>query len=87
VAAGPDQFREAMAGRTLWGVTAMSHEEVELAEPLVLTLHHTAAYMRMRFGGVLLGNADRPGQVLSDEQAVLGARTFFTREAPLARFP
>ncbi|WP_425956823.1 flavodoxin family protein [Xylanimonas sp. McL0601] len=84
---GPDGFRDAMAGRTLWGVTAMSHREAEVAEPLVLTLHHTAAYMRMHFGGVLLGNASRPGQVLADEQAVLDARTFFAREAPLARFP
>ncbi|QLJ03020.1 NAD(P)H-dependent oxidoreductase [Streptomyces sp. NEAU-sy36] len=80
-------FREKMAGRTLWGVTAMAHREEELAEPLVLTLHHTAAYMGMRFGGVLLGNGTHPGQVLTDEAALLRAKTFFTQDAPLARFP
>ncbi|MFD9128583.1 flavodoxin family protein [Kitasatospora sp. NPDC059571] len=80
-------FRAAMAGRTLWGVTAMAHREEEVAEPLVLTLHHTAAYMGMRFGGVLLGNGSRPGQVLADERAVARAKTFFAQEAPLARFP
>ena len=61
--------------------------EEAVAEPLVLTLHHTAAYMGMRFGGVLLGNGSRPGQVLSDERALTRAKTFFAREAPLARFP
>jgi hypothetical protein len=80
-------FRDAMAGRTLWGVTAMAHREEEVAEPLVLTLHHTAAYMGMRFGGVLLGNGSRPGQVLTDERAAARAKTFFAQEAPLARFP
>ncbi|TWV34407.1 NAD(P)H-dependent oxidoreductase [Streptomyces misionensis] len=80
-------FRAKMAGRTLWGVTAMAHREKEVAEPLVLTLHHTAAYMGMRFGGVLLGNGTHPGQVLTDEPALLRAKTFFTQDPPLARFP
>lgn len=84
----PDRgFKEKMAGRTLWGVTAMAHSEEVVAEPLVLTLHHSAAYMGMRFGGVLLGNGSRPGQVLADERAAARAKTFFAREAPLARFP
>jgi multimeric flavodoxin WrbA len=80
-------FRATMAGRTLWGVTAMAHRQEAVAEPLVLTLHHTAAYMGMRFGGVLLGNGSRPGQVLTDERALGSAKTFFAQEAPLARFP
>ncbi|WP_370150904.1 flavodoxin family protein [Streptacidiphilus sp. EB129] len=80
-------FKAKMAGRTLWGVTALAHREEEVAEPLVLTLNHTAAYMGMRFGGVLLGNGSRPGQVLADERAAVRAKTFFAQEAPLARFP
>ncbi|MFE7778744.1 flavodoxin family protein [Streptomyces sp. NPDC057445] len=84
----PDpRFKEKMAGRTLWGVAAMAHREEVVAEPLVLTLHHTAAYMGMRFGGVLLGNGSRPGQVLTDERATAQAKTFFAQKAPLARFP
>ncbi|WP_042370388.1 flavodoxin family protein [Streptacidiphilus neutrinimicus] len=84
----PDpQFRAKMSGRTLWGVTAMAHTEEEVALPLELTLNHTAAYMGMRFGGVLLGNGSRPGQVLEDERALARAKTFFASEAPLARFP
>ncbi len=86
--ATPDSgFRSKMAGRTLWGVTAMAHREEVVAEPVVLTLHHTAAYTGMRFGGVLLGNGSRPGQVLEDEQAAIRAKAFFAQEASLARFP
>ncbi|MFE0463112.1 flavodoxin family protein [Kitasatospora sp. NPDC058965] len=80
-------FKARLAGRTLWGVTTLAHREEEVAEPLSLTLNHTAAYMGMRFGGVLLGNGSRPGQVLADEQAVQRAGTFFAQQPPLARFP
>lgn len=80
-------FKAAMAGRTLWGVTALAHEEPEVADPLVGTLNNSAAYMGMRFGGVLLGNGSKPGDVLNDTEALARAKTFFAREAPLARFP
>lgn len=76
-----------MAGRTLWGVTALAHEEQEVADPLVGTLNNSAAYMAMHFGGVLLGNGSKPGDVLRDHEALAHAKTFFAREAPLARFP
>ncbi len=80
-------FKRRMAGRTLWGVTALAHEEEVVAEPLVATLNNSAAYMGMRFGGVLLGNGSRPGDVLNDTAALARAKTFFAREAPPARFP
>ncbi|MET9620021.1 NAD(P)H-dependent oxidoreductase [Streptomyces sp. NPDC006464] len=80
-------FKARMAGRTLWGVTAMAHEEHEVADGLVTNLHHSAAYLRMRFGGVLTGTASRPGRIRADEQAMIRAKTFFQGEAPLALFP
>ncbi|MGF0170917.1 flavodoxin family protein [Streptomyces sp. Marseille-Q5077] len=80
-------FKATMGGRTLWGVTALAHEEQEVADPLVGTLSNSAAYMRMRFGGVLLGNGSKPGDVLNDAEALARAKTFFAQEAPLARFP
>ncbi|WP_137991456.1 flavodoxin family protein [Streptomyces vilmorinianum] len=80
-------FKERMAGRTLWGVTVMAHREDSVAGGLETTLNHTAAYLGMRFGGLLCGSASRPGQVRDDEQALIRATTFFRREAPLARFP
>ncbi|MFF1543413.1 flavodoxin family protein [Streptomyces sp. NPDC058291] len=80
-------FRAALAGRTLWGVTVLADGEPAVADPLAGTLRNSAAYLRMRFGGVLLGNGSKPGDVLSDTEALANAKTFFAREAPPARFP
>ncbi|GGW34003.1 NAD(P)H-dependent oxidoreductase [Streptomyces caelestis] len=79
-------FKVTLAGRTLWGVTALAHTQPEVADPLVGTLNNSAAYMGMRFGGVLLGNGSKPGDVLNDTEALARAKTFFAQEAPLARF-
>ncbi|MEU0168060.1 flavodoxin [Streptomyces sp. A244] len=79
-------FKATMAGRTLWGVTALAHTQEVVADPLVGTLHNSAAYLGMRFGGVLLGNGSKPGDVLTDDAALTRAKTFFEQEAPLARF-
>ncbi|MFH8260264.1 flavodoxin family protein [Streptomyces roseolus] len=83
----PDSdFKQRMAGGTLWGVTAMSHEHHVVADGLTTALHNSAAYLRMRFGGVLLGTASRPGRVRADEQALIRAKTFFEQDAPPALF-
>jgi multimeric flavodoxin WrbA len=79
-------FKATLAGRTLWGVTALAHREEVVADPLIGTLHNSAAYMGMNFGGVLLGNGSKPGDVLNDTEALTRAKTFFTQEAPPARF-
>ncbi|MEE4541919.1 NAD(P)H-dependent oxidoreductase [Streptomyces sp. V4-01] len=70
-------FRARMAGRTLWGVSALADEDLSAADPLIGTLNRTADYMGMRFGGVLLGYGNRPGDVLRDEEALRRAKTFF----------
>ncbi|MGW2614077.1 flavodoxin family protein [Streptomyces sp. NPDC001500] len=80
-------FKTSMAGRTLWGVTVLADDQPQVADPLVGTLHNSAAYLGMRFGGVLLGNGSKPGDVLSDTEALANAKTFFAREALPARFP
>lgn len=80
-------FKDAMAGRTLWGVTALADRDPSVAEPLVGTLDNSAAHLKMRFGGVLLGNGSAPGDVRRDTEALARAKTFFAQEAPLARFP
>ncbi|MFH9399957.1 flavodoxin family protein [Streptomyces sp. NPDC017638] len=80
-------FKAAMAGRTLWGVAALADEELSVADPYAGTLRNSAAYMGMRFGGVLLGIGSKPGDVLSDTAALARAKTFFAQDAPLARFP
>ncbi|GGT19863.1 flavodoxin [Streptomyces tanashiensis] len=80
-------FKKRMAGGTLWGVTAMADDDHVVADGLVTGLSHSAAYLKMRFGGVLTGTASRPGRVRADEGAMARARTFFQGDAPLARFP
>ncbi|GAA3394376.1 NAD(P)H-dependent oxidoreductase [Streptomyces roseoviridis] len=80
-------FKERMAGGTLWGVTALAHEEHVVADGLVTSLSNSAAYLRMRFGGVLTGTGSRPGRVRADAAAMTRAERFFHQEAPLARFP
>jgi multimeric flavodoxin WrbA len=79
-------FKATLAGRTLWGIAALADDQPVVADPLVGTLNNSAAYLGMRFGGVLLGNGSRPGDVLKDTEALGHAKTFFAREAPPARF-
>ncbi|MGW3206500.1 flavodoxin family protein [Streptomyces sp. NPDC001135] len=80
-------FRATLAGRTLWGIAALADDEPSVADPYAGTLNNSAAYMGMRFGGVLLGNGSAPGDVLKDTEALARAKTFFAQDAPLARFP
>ncbi|MCX5410797.1 flavodoxin family protein [Streptomyces sp. NBC_00059] len=70
-------FQQRMAGKTLWGVTALADDDPEVAEPLVGTLRNSAHYLGMRWGGVLLGNGSKPGDVLSDTGATARAKDFF----------
>ncbi|MFG3225184.1 flavodoxin family protein [Kitasatospora sp. NPDC048194] len=69
-------FQARMRGGTLWGVTALAGGD-DKAEPLIGTLRLTAEYIGMRWGGVLLGNGTRPGDVLRDERALVAAKSFF----------
>ncbi|WP_410656368.1 flavodoxin family protein [Amycolatopsis sp. lyj-112] len=70
------RFKEQMRGKTLWGVSALA-ERPEQADPLIDTLRKTAVYLGMRWGGHLVGNGSRPGDVLLDEGALKAAETFF----------
>ncbi|MGW4563413.1 flavodoxin family protein [Streptomyces sp. NPDC004561] len=80
-------FKATLAGRTLWGIAALAGDEPSVADPYAGTLNNSAAYLGMRFGGVLLGNGSAPGDVLMDTEALTRAKTFFAQDAPLARFP
>ncbi|MEV6394280.1 NAD(P)H-dependent oxidoreductase [Streptomyces sp. NPDC051907] len=77
-------FKPRMAGRTLWGVTAHGSSDRSDADPLLGTLSIIAEYMKMEWGGALLGNGTRPGDVLHDARALVDAKEFFARvEAPV----
>jgi hypothetical protein len=72
-------FKARMAGKTLWGVCALSEEDPRRADPLVGTLRLTADYLKMEFGGVLLGYGSKPGDIVADAAAFERADTFFTQ--------
>jgi hypothetical protein len=72
-------FKERRAGRTLWGVTALATADPSVTEPATGTLRTIASYMRMEWGGMLLGLGNRPDDVLNDTAAAIRAKTFFGR--------
>lgn len=69
-------FKARMAGKTLWTVSVLS-DEPQHADALVDTLRRCADYMGMRWGGALLGNGSRPGDIHQDTTAMSAAKTFF----------
>ncbi|MER7764863.1 NAD(P)H-dependent oxidoreductase [Streptomyces sp. NPDC097619] len=81
------EFKQRMAGRRLWAVTVMADRDEARTDGLLATLNNTAAYLGMGFGGVLLGNGSRPGQVRDDARALRRAKTYFARSTPPAEFP
>jgi multimeric flavodoxin WrbA len=72
-------FRARMAGKTLWGVCVFSDEDPKRATPLIDMLENIADYLLMKFGGVLMGSGNRPGDVLNDTTALGQAQTFFLK--------
>jgi multimeric flavodoxin WrbA len=75
-------FRSRMSGKTLWGVSAFSDDDSRFAQPLVDTLRLSAEYMKMKWGGVLLGYGNRPRDVLLDPPSVERADKFFANLVP-----
>jgi multimeric flavodoxin WrbA len=72
------EFKARMAGKTLWGITVNSGDpgDVEGSGPLIRALELSAGYMAMRFGGVLVGHGNRPGEVEQDRAVMEEARRF-----------
>lgn len=72
-------FRERMAGRTLWGITISSDDasrDAVITAPLAQSLELTAGYLRMAWGGLLVGHGNKPGDIAADTTALQQARTF-----------
>ena len=70
-------FKARMRGKTMWAISAISEEDPAKADPLLGTLKISADYMGMRWGGELLGYANRPGDILANEKALTEARQLF----------
>jgi multimeric flavodoxin WrbA len=70
-------FKKRMAGKTMWAVCVLADEDPQRAELLLATLRHSAEYMGMRWGGELIGNGSKPGDVLNDRKAIESAAHLF----------
>ena len=72
-------FKARMAGKRLWGITVNSDDPGEDggSAPLLATLELAAGYMKMRFGGALVGHGSRPRDVERDTAAMAAARGLF----------
>ena len=75
-------FKARMASKTLWAISALSDEDWSGAQPLIDTLRLSAEYMKMKWGGVLLGYGNRPRDVLNDTPSLERAETFFENLVP-----
>jgi multimeric flavodoxin WrbA len=73
----PGSFRARMREKTLWGVSVYSGEDPSDADPLLGTLQKSAEYFSMRWGGLLLGQGNRPADVLEDSASLARAKVFF----------
>jgi multimeric flavodoxin WrbA len=70
-------FKKQMAGKKMWAVCVLADEDPKRAELLLTTLRHSAEYMGMEWGGELIGNGSKPGDVLNDTRAMEAAEHFF----------
>ncbi|GAA2885128.1 flavodoxin [Actinoplanes cyaneus] len=74
----PGSFRARMRAKILWGVSVYSGDDPADADPLFGTLRKSADYFPMRFGGLLLGQGNRPGDILQDTPTLTRAKQFFS---------
>lgn len=70
-------FRTGMRGKTMWAISAISEEDMAKADPLLGTLRLSADYLGMHWGGELLGYANRPGDIFTNEKALAEASRLF----------
>jgi len=73
-------FRTRMASKTLWAISAFSDDDPSGAQPLIDTLQLTSDYMKMNWGGVLLGYGNRPGDVMNHAASLERAAKFFAAD-------
>lgn len=71
------EFKNRMASKTLWAISSLSDEDWSGAQPLIDTLKLSADYMKMKWGGVLLGYGNRPGDVMDNAPSIQRAEEFF----------
>ena len=73
-------FKQRMAGKKLWAVCVLADEDPKRAELMLTTLRYSAECIKMEWGGELLGNGSKPGDVLNDRKAIEAAEHFFSAQ-------
>jgi multimeric flavodoxin WrbA len=77
------QFQEQMSGKHMWVITVQAGANASEdwgVEPLINSLRYSADFMKMAWGGVLIGHANRPGEIAKDTVAFEEAKRFFQLE-------
>jgi multimeric flavodoxin WrbA len=74
-------FKSRMAGKTMWSISSLSDNDWALAQPLIDTLRLSAEYMKMNWGGALLGYGNRPRDIALDAPSLERAERFFAAVA------
>jgi multimeric flavodoxin WrbA len=69
-------FLERMSGKTMWVITSLSGDPIN-AEPMLATLRLSAQYLEMHYGGHVIGNGSKPGDVNNDQAALEAAHKLF----------
>lgn len=72
-------FKERMAEKTMW-VVAASAGSAEDAQPMIDSLKLSARFLNMTWGGHVLGNGSKPGDILNDAPALEAALKLFAPE-------
>lgn len=70
-------FKAKMAGKNLWVISSYSGGGKHLAEPLMGTFRFTGDYMKMHWAGSVLGEGNRPGDVLNHAASLADADRLF----------
>jgi len=70
------RFRNRMRGKIMWSVTATADDPAKAA-PLVESLKLSAEYLGMKWGGEVVGQGYRPGDILAEADAIERAKMLF----------
>lgn len=71
------QFKEKMKSKKIKLITMISDEDESFAEPLLHSMKLISTYMDMEFSNYLIGHANRPGDIITDEVVLKSALNFF----------
>lgn len=67
------EFKSIMASKTAYVLAVGGDEPYIKGLPMIQQLHHIFDFMGMTFGGYIIGNGNKPGDILTDNRALQAA--------------